>query len=333
MRAVLFATSVLSIIALLAPPDAGAQDAVSWTVRNKLVGENGRKSKDVSGIACATATGYPRACLVIDDNAQAAQAVTLYADHLEAGAIVPLIEGDYDGKPLELDGEGVAFADGSFYVMGSHGVPRHEDGKAPDLIKARLAAASQIVRVPFEPNRTFGTPSSTSRLTTAIATQPALKAAMGPALADNGLTIEGIAVRGDRLFAGFRGPTLSGHAAILSVSVKGLFGQGALDPHLFKLPLGEGQGVRDIAIDKDRFLVLAGPMADGPGRYAIFDWDGATEAGVREVLDLDKGAGIGRERKAEALLVLDEDTRKTKILLMFDGEKEGAPLALTITRP
>jgi hypothetical protein len=42
-----------------------------WPVKRKLVSKDGDKSEDVSGIACI-GDGFPRSCLVIDDNMQAA---------------------------------------------------------------------------------------------------------------------------------------------------------------------------------------------------------------------------------------------------------------------
>ena len=40
------------------------------------------------------------------------------------GELLPLIAGFFDEEPVELDGEGAAFADGAFYVTGSFGQPR-----------------------------------------------------------------------------------------------------------------------------------------------------------------------------------------------------------------
>ena len=116
-----------------------------WPVKHRLLGKNGEKSTDVSGIACTTNSGFPRACLVIDDNLQAAQSITLTDGALVAGVPVPLIDNTHDGKRLELDGEGVAYADGHYFVIGSHGHPRDKDkkfkpDKHADEIRARIAA-------------------------------------------------------------------------------------------------------------------------------------------------------------------------------------------------
>jgi hypothetical protein len=39
------------------------------------------------------------------------------------------------------------------------------------------------------------------------------------------------------------------------------------------------------------------------------------------------------KRKAEALLPLDESPSSLRVLILFDGEKEGAPVTVTIPRP
>ena len=104
---------------------AFAQDnGRKWDVKGDLVGKKDKVSEDLSGIACATASGFPRTCLVIDDELQSAQIVTLTDGALMAGRSISLINDTFDGKPMELDGEGVAYADGYFYVIGSQrGLP------------------------------------------------------------------------------------------------------------------------------------------------------------------------------------------------------------------
>ena len=111
-----------------------------------------KKSEDVSGIACTKQRGFPRTCLIIDDNLQDAQFVELKDGKLVVGEPANLINNKFNDARLELDGEGVAFSGGFFYVIGSHGHPRDSDedldpAKDAELIKARIAASSQIVRI------------------------------------------------------------------------------------------------------------------------------------------------------------------------------------------
>ncbi len=130
---------------------AAAQGSNSWTVEGKLVGKpkveflNSKKSEDVSGIACGTETGLPRVCLLVDDETQGAQIVVLEDGKLVAGDFNRLIYNTHDGDLLELDAEGVAYGDGYFYVIGSHGRPRHE-------ADATKEASGYVFRVAFDLN-------------------------------------------------------------------------------------------------------------------------------------------------------------------------------------
>src|SRR4051812_34961136 len=128
------------------PDDQGV-----WEVKKTLGPKKGRESTNISGIAC-TGEGFPRACMVIDDEMNSAQFVSVREGELKAGEIVLLSRKRFDGDSLELDDEGVAYADGSFYVIGSHGHPRDKDHKLDaDEIAARIAASSQVVRVRLKP--------------------------------------------------------------------------------------------------------------------------------------------------------------------------------------
>jgi hypothetical protein len=209
-------------------PDIG-QPTEPWPVKQRLVGEHGKKSKNISGIACSTPDGFPRSCLVIDDNLQDAQFVKLKKGELVAGKTVRLIENSFRGEPLELDGEGVAFANGYYYVIGSHGHPCHKDQKVDpqkdgNEIRSRIVANSQIVR--FRPIQGEGAEDleRTSRLREILASEPLLQLYVNKRLEKNGLTIEGVAVKDDVLYAGLRGPVLDdGRAVIVAARVHTLF--------------------------------------------------------------------------------------------------------------
>ena len=135
---------------LLVGPAPGKDDA-SWKVKPDVTGKDDEPSEDVSGIACTTSKGFPRSCLVIDDNLQKAQFVKLRDGRLVPGDTIKLIRNKFKKKKLELDGEGIAFSKGFYYVIGSHGHPRDSEKKLDpvddrDKIDARIRASSQIVR-------------------------------------------------------------------------------------------------------------------------------------------------------------------------------------------
>src|SRR5262249_21491467 len=93
-----------------------------------------------------------------------------------------------------------------------------------------------------------------------------------------------------------------------------------------------GQGVRDLAPFDNGILVLAGPSADGPGPYAVHWWDAHSEQ-VRLLKDLAEVTGKKGKRKAEALLPLDRGPSGMRVLILFDGEKNGAPSPVMIPAP
>jgi uncharacterized protein DUF3616 len=149
---------------------------------------------------------------------------------------------------------------------------------------------------------------------------------MDQRLENNGLTIEGVAIKDDEtLLAGFRGPVLSdGRAVVLAVAIDTLFGGKGTNHRMSRLDLG-GRGIRDLASFGDRILVLAGPVADGPGGYAIYSWDGDGEQ-IRLLAELPFEA----KRKPEALLPLDRSGTDLRVLILFDGDSEGAPTPIVI---
>lgn len=324
---------------------AFSQDGSVWPVRGRLLGEDGSKSKDMSGIACAAQTGFPRSCLVIDDELQSAQFVTVDDGSIRAGETVDLIENRFNGKALELDGEGVAYAEGSFYVIGSHGHPRDRAKKLePNVdgpeIAAKIGANSQVIRIRM---KSAGDVSlgpgdiadvrASSKLRDFIAADPVLSRFMDRRLENNGVDIEGIAIVGARLFAGFRGPSIDGsRAPVLSVPLDALFEPASpreisRQAQLHLLPLGDGLGVRDLAPHGDGILVLGGPTAGGRGGYGIYWWDAVSEV-VRLLADISKFAVDGR--KPEAILPLDVDASGLRILIISDGKNEGKPFTIVV---
>ena len=337
--------ALLTAAALFFSGAAAAQNQAPWPVKEKLLGDKDKKSEDVSGIACTSASGFPRTCLAVDDNVQGAQLVIVRDGELTAGQFIPLIDNVFEGKPLELDGEGVGYTDGFYYVMGSHGHPRDKKNKLDPVkdeakIKASIEASSQIIRLKIDPASVDGkgkltTPpeiKSSAAFRNFLAAEPSLKTFMDQRLDKNGLTIEGVAVRDGRLFAGMRGPLLDNNrAAVFSVALDSLFGSAAPDPKLKKLDLG-GRGVRDLVAFEKGFLVLAGPSPEAEGNYAVYAWDGETVG--EHPAELPRfNLPDGDQAKPEALLPLDRTSDGLRVLVLFDGAEEGAPRALTIPLP
>lgn len=95
---------------------------------------------------------------------------------------------------------------------------------------------------------------------------------------DNGLDIEGIAVKGNRIFLGLRGPVIRGIGIILELVVtanpNGILELKPLDSsgqlyykHLVDL---DGLGIRELCFDGDDLMILSGPTMDVDGFQKLF---------------------------------------------------------------
>lgn len=352
MRTRLIGRCSALLLCLLAFPILHASAQEPWKVKGKLFGEpkgaaDFEKSEDVSGIACDRSSGFPRLCLLVDDEAQGAQIVILNDGELIAGDFINLTNAQLDGEPLELDAEAVAFDDGAFYVAGSHGRPRHNDNPKKEAKgNAKADATRQLFRVTFDATavdmktgKLVSQPAikPSNDLGGILQRQPNLLKAYDKALDDNGLTIEGVAVRDKRLYVGMRGPVLGTDAAVLSVPLSAVFDGQSAESNLQRLALdydslGNPRGVRDITRHADGFLVLAGPVNDPPedreiqpSDYSVYFWDGKRASNWRRDIPV-----FGKKVKPEALLPLDSDAQRARVLILFDGPKEGAPRPLEV---
>jgi hypothetical protein len=115
---------------------------------------------------------------------------------------------------------------------------------------------------------------------------------------DNGLDIEGIAVHGDRVYLGLRGPVLRGWAFVVELRPQvdpldpgrlllAPFADGALyRKHVLDL---DGLGVRDLCPLGEDLLVLAGPTMTLDGAVRVYRWHGAARLEAPEVV---RGAAL-----------------------------------------
>ena len=217
----------------------------------------------------------------------------------------------------EADIEGIARAGGWLWAIGSHALvrrrpkPMHDEEKVvrrlgklrrdPNrYVIVRLAVQLGVDRSP-EPVRVsrdgrrsalVGAPGA-ENLLDLLRADTHLAPFLAIPARDNGIDVQGLAVVGDRLYVGLRGPVLRGWAVVLEVRpvqdptdpgrlALGIFPEGARYRKHF-LELG-GLGVRDLCLDGDDLLVLAGPTMALSGPVRVHRWRGAAPAGpvVRE---------------------------------------------------
>ena len=253
----------------------------------------------------------------------------------------------------EADIEGIALADGYLWAVGSHSLRRkrikskHSDDKA----LRRLAKVSGqgnrqvLVRIPVADDG--GLPSLVREagdrraavfgahgtdLRDLLADDPHLAPFLPIPGKDNGLDVEGIAVVGERVYLGLRGPVLRGWAVVLELRPE----DGDRPGELALRPFGDGRpyrthvldlaglGVRDLCPHGEDLLVLAGPTMDLDGPVHVFRWRGAAAVDTAEVVradeltrELDLPYGTGTDHAEGIGLIGPAD--EPRLLVVYDS--------------
>jgi Protein of unknown function (DUF3616) len=263
----------------------------------------------------------------------------------------------------EADIEGIARTGVWLWAIGSHALvrrrpkPEHDEAKVvrrlgklrrdPNrYVIVRLAVQLGVDRRP-EPVRVardgrrsalVGAPGAET-LVDLLRADPHLAPFLAIPARDNGLDVEGLAVVGDRLYVGLRGPVLRGWSVVLEVRpvqdptdpgrlALGIFPEGArYRKHFLDL---DGLGVRDLCQDGDDLLVLAGPTMALSGPVRVHRWHGAavddtgpvvrdTDLTVETVVT--HGEGVDH---AEGIALLGDDPINTRARLLVVYESPAA---------
>jgi hypothetical protein len=153
---------------------------------------------------------------------------------------------------------------------------------------------------------------------------------------DNGFDVEGLAVLGERVFIGLRGPVLRGWAIILELEpvedrerpdrlrLRKIGANGErYRKHFLAL---EGMGIRDLRRDGDDLLVLAGTTLSEEAPAALWRWPGGARPGLPSlvrgkellrVLDLPFAPGK-RDDHAEAVALFGGLPRPA-VMVLYDS--------------
>lgn len=219
------------------------------------------------------------------------------------------------GAEGEMDIEGLCAVDGFLWIVGSHSLkrtrPKRDESEADD-------ALGRMERVEREPNRHFlgriplveESPGSfmptqldgerraawarfgkrSSSLTRWVAGDPHLGPFLTIPAKENGFDVEGLAVRGSRIWLGLRGPVLRGHAVVLELEIaekapgrlkaRRIDGERRYRKHLLDT---RGLGIRDMRLDGDDLLLLVGPTMSLEGPAFVLRWRDAVH---------DRGSGV-----------------------------------------
>ena len=247
----------------------------------------------------------------------------------------------------ELDIEGLAIDDGRLWIVGSHSCTRRKPKNGEPVDAEALARLAEIKP---NPNRHFlgAVPLAAlggrrwtlgergamlpvkhgrNALSKTLMADAHIAPFIGVPAKENGFDIEGIAVAGDLVAVGLRGPVINGWGCVVTFAATAGRRRIKVDKplaptkHWLKL---DGLGVRDLKADGADLLILAGPTQalDGPVRvYRWADWGASLTAGhdgliePERLIELPHGDGCDH---AEALLPWPV-TRGRALLVLHDS--------------
>lgn len=273
------------------------------------------------------------------------------------------------GTDEEIDIEGLACHDHYLWLAGSHSLKRDKPDKRSEPTEKRIKRLSKLkndpnrymlARIPVIQDPETGeyklykscphpdypeqiltasklkAGNKSSQLSKALKKDEHLKPFMHLPGKENGFDIEGLAVMGDRIFLGLRGPVLRGWAVILEIAVKEKKGKLKLRKigkkkqkyrkHFLHL---QGMGIRELAVANDDLLILAGPTMDCDGTIAIYRLkngikDREESLTYHNYIDRLLNVVIGHEteygtEKAEGLALLEDG----RLLVVYDTPAKG----------
>lgn len=276
-----------------------------------------------------------------------------------------------DTTDQEVDAEGLAFADGYLWVVGSHSLTREKPDDKADAETAfrQLATLNRagnrylLARIPLDAHQTprsqipqgnitlqaalLRGDRNGNELTEALRNDPHLQAFLVIPGKDNGLDIEGLAVNGQRVFLGLRGPVLRGWACILELQPLA----DATDPTLLRLaPIGpdgqlyrkhflklDGLGIRDLCVHGEDILILAGPTMSAEGAERIYRWQGGANPQQESAVDgktlrLVRELPVSEDDHPEGICLFPASNDKPDLLVVYDpAERSRLPDKKTVT--
>ena len=233
----------------------------------------------------------------------------------------------------EVDTEAIAVEGNQIYVTGSHSISRKKVGKKFSYEKnlKRIATTQEDANrkwiYSFTLNPETGKPKSKiaqASLTKIIKQDPILSRFSKIPSKENGIDIEGLALKKNQLYFGFRGPVLRGNfVPVIRAKYTELS-----TPVYQKLFLNlNGNGVRDLVAIEEGFLVLSGPMGDGNTPYQLYLWNGQDMLpGVKNTDKHLKYLGSFKTpngAKPEGITVLSRNKNSLQIILVSDSVKNG----------
>ncbi len=256
----------------------------------------------------------------------------------------------------EIDIEGLAYADHYLWFVGSHSWKRKKpkDDKTDEKNIERLteleSEANRYIlgRIPLvdgellpscphpdNPDEQLSAAklyltNQGNLLMDALASDPHLGPFVGATIPgkENGFDIEGLAVYRNQIFLGLRGPVLRGWAVMLEIELETIslgrlllkqIGGKRYKKHFIYL---NGLGIRDLCLDGEDLLILAGPTMDLDGPVRVYclkngvnlQEDALSKPGV--VLEIPYGNG---DDHAEGMTLFTDITQTPSLMVVYDS--------------
>lgn len=192
------------------------------------------EATNVSGAACYVKNGVRLSCLLVGDEVRYARLFSFDEKTLQPGRQIFLLpKRDAAGRKFkEADAEAIAFDNGYYYLTGSHGLNKSGEKQSSRYFLYRV----KVDDATGQPSD-FGLPDVASsavetsgNLEKLIDGNDNLNTHIAQIPGDEGVNIEGIAVKDGKLFVGFRGPVVEKGAFIASLAVTDAFGNTPTNP-------------------------------------------------------------------------------------------------------
>ena len=256
----------------------------------------------------------------------------------------------------EIDIEGMEYADNYIWLVGSHSLKRAKiKDRRTDAENIRKIAEIKdeknrylLARIPLDGNQlsrscvhpknpgvelTAAKLENTEKgnlLTEVLAEDPHIAPFLASRIPskENGFDIEGLTIYKDKIFLGLRGPVLRGWAIIIEIAVE------ESSPTTLKLKkIGDkeykkhfvylsGLGVRELCVDGEDLLILAGPTMDldGPVRlYRLKNGVNLEQESISKpelIVEIPYSEG---EDHAEGIALIETEGNQKSMLVVYDS--------------
>ena len=242
---------------------------------------------------------------------------------------------DQDEEKEEIDLEDIAHENNTCYVIGSHALVRKKVKQSKEYIEnlerlKTIKAAptrNQILKFTFDvgENENIQTEVESKSLQEILQKDEILNIFTHIPSKENGVDIEAIAVEGEQLYLGFRGPVLRSNYVPVMITTFDNLSQYKL--HYVNMG---GRGVRGMTKVKDGFLLIGGPIGDGSQSYQLYFWDGLDTIPGKDKEQESKLKMLGeiptpKGAKAEGIVLVEESDSDYKIIIVYDGLAKGQP--------